>query len=199
MKKLLVVLSLVSLCLLESCSSGDETLQPKNQELQNYLASSSFVSLNVSEDLLDLSRSNWIKSKSNKDVLYAPFIGKENTFLLAFSISENDYYSTIVTFENVNSISNLEEAFRNQELSGNFRFQSVDNSYSFSLVDSKLISVTEEYESGRSAACGGMTGTLACAAKSIDSMGPFSYTACLIEIIVCLAVEMADCAYSGCA
>ncbi len=97
------------------------------------------------------------------------------------------------------SFNGVSEAINEGKFSGAFTLSSSIGAVSFRVEASKLVDTEVKTSSrGRSAECYTARDVLACAGRSIDRMGPFSYTACLIDMPICVLIEMADCAYGGC-
>jgi hypothetical protein len=130
------------------------------------------------------------------DVELGNYISSES-----FVNEDKSYRSTLVEIESPAKYDELSQKFTNKQLTADFKFSSSESDFKFEIVDSHVFTPKnlDVSQSGRMAACNSMIDVYACAATTIDQMGPFSYAACLIEMPICLAIALADCLYAGCA
>jgi len=197
MKKLVVIFLVVI-----AISCVDENhVESSQTPLAKFLSSESFKELKISPSMLDHSRFAISRTESGREVLTIPYIddGKKSV-IIAFVTGDGNYAANVGSIISEHaSFNGVSEAINEGKFSGAFTLSSSIGAVSFRVEASKLVDTEVKTSSrGRSAECYTARDVLACAGRSINRMGPFSYTACLIDMPICVLIEMADCAYGGC-
>ncbi len=197
MKKLSLYLVLIVSAFV-SCDYGNESVLSDNPDVIKFIRSESFKEHTVDISELDLKTAKTIRSKSDKEVVYIPFLNNKKKYILAFK-NEIDFQSLIVNVE-VDDLIDTNDSFFKGELNANINFSRPNSQHTFSIINSKIVSLTNDdlNSNGRTNECRDSRDVLDCAARNIDAMGPISWFQCMVELIVCLAVEAADCYLLGC-
>lgn len=193
--------SFALLLIIASCDREDSYVAPSiDVDLENYISSESFKSLGIDVSSLDLTNYKKTASKSFKEVLYVPLLGNKNKFVLGFVTDDKSYRSILADVESSTKFDRLSQKITDKQLNADFKFSSPGEDITFKIVDSKLFTgkQSDVPQSGKTTHCSTMLDVYACAATSIDQMGPVAYAMCLVEMPICLAVELADCWLGNC-
>jgi hypothetical protein len=200
--KHLIVFSLIFLGL--SCQQ-ENAERPLPEVSQRILNSKDFNDLSVSPSLLNLYEPSEQPTKDGNAVVLHFKATDTYKKVIAFLNDKNEIRNVLI-FEVQSSLgaNEIESAIRNGSFTGTFLLTTPNKIHAVAFNKSKLLTIKKETNGMRAnmtspeKECEDMRAAYLCVAESIDSMGPFSYAACIIELPVCMAVLMADCLYRDC-